>query len=64
MAEQMLYDCLEVAEAIGVSRTKVYKLINRGVLPSIRVGGVIRVPVGALREWIANGTVGARSTAA
>lgn len=43
----------ETAEAIGVSRSKAYELIARGEIPSVRVGGCVRVPVDHLRQWIA-----------
>ena len=42
----------EAAEAIGVSRSKAYELISSGVIPSVRLGGSLRVPVEALRTWI------------
>ena len=43
----------EAADAISVSRSKVYKLISSGTIPSIRIGGSVRIPVDALRNWIA-----------
>jgi excisionase family DNA binding protein len=52
MAERMLYRPAEVGEAIGVSRARAYELIAAGVIPSIRIGSSIRVPVDSLREWI------------
>jgi excisionase family DNA binding protein len=58
--EKILLKPLEVAEAIGVSRSRVYDLIGRGELPSIRVGGVVRVPVQALRDWVSD-QMGAKS---
>ena len=42
----------EAAEAIGIGRSKVYEVIASGDLPSIRVGGSIRVPVTARHAWI------------
>lgn len=42
----------EAAEAIGISRTKAYELIANGELPSVRVGGSVRVPVAELEAWI------------
>ena len=42
----------EAAEAIGVGRSKCYELIASGELPSIRIGGSVRVLVDALRAWI------------
>jgi len=43
---------MEAAEAIGVGRSKVYELLASGELPSIRIGGSVRVPVDALQRWI------------
>ena len=42
----------EAAEAIAVGRSKVYELLARGELPSIRVDGRLRVPVDGLRAWV------------
>ena len=42
----------EVAEAIGVGRTKLYALVNRGSIRSVRVDGSIRIPVGAVAEFV------------
>jgi excisionase family DNA binding protein len=50
--EKLLYRPAEAADAIGVSRARCYELIARGAIPSIRIGGSIRVPVEALRAWI------------
>jgi excisionase family DNA binding protein len=52
MAERLLYRPAEAADAIGVSRARAYELIAAGTIPSIRIGGSIRVPVDALRQWI------------
>ena len=50
--DRLLYRPTEAAEAIGVSRAKVYQLIAENRLPSIKVGHSIRVPVRALAEWV------------
>jgi len=42
----------EAADAIGVSRSKAYELIANGAIPSVKLGGCVRVPVAALQEWI------------
>jgi excisionase family DNA binding protein len=42
----------EAADAIGVSRSKTYELIARGDIPSLKLGGCVRVPVAALQAWI------------
>lgn len=52
MTDRMLYRPTEAADAIGISRARAYELIAAGVIPSIRIGGSIRVPVDALRAWI------------
>lgn len=53
MPDKLLYRPAEVGEAIGVSRARAYELIAARVIPSIRIGGSIRVPVDALRRWVA-----------
>ena len=50
--EPLLYRPAEAAEALRVSRSKVYELMNKGEIPSVRVGAVRRVPVEALRQLI------------
>ena len=40
------------ADAIGISRARCYELIKEETIPSIKIGGSIRVPVDALRAWI------------
>ena len=42
----------DAARALGVSRTKVYELMRSGALRSVRVGGLRRVPVAALNEFV------------
>ena len=50
---RLLYRMNEAAEALGISRAKAYELANRGVIPTVRLGGgSIRVPVGALKDFI------------
>jgi excisionase family DNA binding protein len=44
----------ETADLLGVSRQTVYRLCNRGVLPSVRVGGQIRVPRRELTNTLIN----------
>ena len=50
--QKLLYRPAEAADAIGISRAKLYALVAAGVIPSVRVGQSIRIPVNALREWI------------
>ena len=50
--ERLMLRPTEAADAIGVSRSKAYELIAAGAIPSVKVGGCVRVPVEALRTWI------------
>jgi excisionase family DNA binding protein len=52
--EPLLLRGTEVAELIGCSRALAYRLMQRGVIPVVRVPGgkTVRVPAEALREWI------------
>ena len=47
--ERILLTPDEAARAIGVSRSKLYRLIKAGLLEAVIVGKVIRVPVDSLR---------------
>ena len=40
----------QVAEMLGLGRSKTYQLLANGVLPSVRIGGSLRVPVEALQN--------------
>jgi excisionase family DNA binding protein len=51
--ERLLLNPSEVAEVLGIGRSRVYEFLAAGTLPSIRVGRSIRVPVEYLSEWIA-----------
>lgn len=55
--DRLLLRPIEAAEAIGVGRSKIYELLASGELPSIRIGSSVRVPVDALRAWIAQQVV-------
>ncbi|MEM7229437.1 MAG: helix-turn-helix domain-containing protein [Planctomycetota bacterium] len=42
----------EAAQALGVSRRKLWELTNRGVIPHVRVGRSILYPISALNDWL------------
>jgi excisionase family DNA binding protein len=48
----------EAAELLGLGRSKLYALLKSGALPSVRLGGAVRVPAEALRRWVAQQTTG------
>ena len=51
--EPMLLKPEDAAKVLNLARSTVYKLIGDGTLPSITVGRSRRVPVAALRLWVA-----------
>ena len=51
--DKLLYKVPRAAELLDTSRSKTYELVASGEIPSIRLGGSIRVPAQALRDWIA-----------
>ncbi len=52
MTDRLMLRPSEAGDAIGVSRSKAYELIASGKIPSVKVGGCVRVPVAALQAWI------------
>lgn len=42
----------EIATALRVSRATVYRLVNTGVLPGMRVGKTVRVTRRAVQEFM------------
>jgi excisionase family DNA binding protein len=50
--EKMLLKPDEVAAALAIGRSKAYALISDGVIPSIRIGGSVRVSADALKLWV------------
>src|SRR5688572_23033797 len=50
--EKLLLRPSEVAELLGIGRSKSYELIGSGLIPSIRIGTSVRVPLDSLRAWI------------
>ncbi len=52
--EKLLIRPKEVAEVLGLGRTKIYELIASGIIPSVRIGRSVRVPAEELRTWINN----------
>jgi excisionase family DNA binding protein len=55
-AEKALLRIEEAADRLSLGRSKTYELVKAGVIPSVRVGRAVRVPVGALSEWIRDQT--------
>ncbi len=59
--ESILLRAEEVAELLGIGRTKVFEMISAGELPTVRIGRCVRIPRLELQAWV---TSRARATAA
>ena len=44
------------AERLAVSRATLYRMVQRGELPTVRIGTAVRVPVQAIERWVADQT--------
>lgn len=42
----------EAARRLSLGKTRLYELIGSGVIPSVRVGKLRRIPTRALREYV------------
>lgn len=42
----------DVATALGLTSGRIYQLLRAGELPSVRVGGAIRIPRDAWQTWL------------
>lgn len=51
-SEKLLYRAAEAGEMLALGKSKVYELMNAGVLPSVRIGSAKRIPAEALRKWV------------
>lgn len=43
----------EAAQALSIGRSKVYELLRAGALASVRIGASRRIPVEAVRAYVA-----------
>lgn len=50
--DKRLLTVKEVAQALGLGRTRVYELINRGEIQSLTFGRSRRIPVHALNQLV------------
>jgi excisionase family DNA binding protein len=51
--EKLLLSPTEAAEALGISRWKLYDLMRKGLLRSIKIDGCRRIAPSALAEFVA-----------
>ena len=59
-SEDRLLRAADVQAQLGMSRAKVYRLMQHNVLPTVRIGGSVRVPRKALFKWIEENTLPGR----
>jgi len=52
MTEPMLYTPTEAAAALGIGRSKLYELLQTGVLESVHIGACRRIPAEALTDLV------------
>ena len=55
--EDRLLRAADVQVQLGMSRAKVYRLMQNNILPTVRIGGSVRVPRKALFKWIQENTL-------
>ncbi len=51
-ATRMLYDINETGQALSVGRTMVYKLIESGDLPTVKIGRRCLIPADGIENYI------------
>ncbi len=60
--ERLLVTVEEAARRLGIGKTLAWELVWQGVLPSVRLGRCVRIPLAALEDWVARQTqTGARA---
>lgn len=50
--EKLTYSVIEMARALGISRSNAYDLVQRGLIPSVRLRGRVLIPRRAIDEWL------------
>ena len=53
MTEPILLKPTEAARALGIGRSKLYELLQAGVLESVHIGACRRIPAEALNALVA-----------
>lgn len=59
--EILLYTVLQVAHMLQLSRSTVINLVNNGHLPTIRIGGNVRIASDDLKAFAKTGHAGRRN---
>jgi len=56
--DRLLLTVEEAAGRLGIGKTLAWELVWDGVLPSVRLGRCVRIPLRALEDWIAQTAIG------
>lgn len=56
MVEPLLVRVEEAARMLSLSRSTIYEMMDAGELPSVRRGTARRIPLAAIRQWVATHT--------
>lgn len=54
--EPLLLRAEEVANLLGLGRTKIFQMLAAGELPALRIGRCVRVPRADLEAWVRSRT--------
>jgi excisionase family DNA binding protein len=52
MEPKLLLTVGEVAHALSIGRSQVYKLLERGTLQSLKIGNSRRIPIKAVHDYL------------
>lgn len=52
MTDPILIRVAEAAKLLSVSKSTAYQLAAAGVIPTVRIGRAVRVPLSELRAWV------------
>src|SRR5438309_8876780 len=58
----LLLNAVEAGRLLSISRAKVLDLAARGEIPSLRIGGSVRIPCNLLLGWIADNSTSGESS--
>lgn len=50
--ESATFSVPELAAYLGIGRNKAYELVNNNILPSLRLGKLIKIPKKAVDDWL------------
>lgn len=57
--QKLTYTVKEVSEILNIGLSKTYELLRQNIIPNIKVGKRIIIPIEALNRWLNTQTAGA-----